>query len=59
MHMSAQDDHSNPAHFIHPAYPSNHLVNRLPSTGPLDPLYRIQATLDFEGRGVQRGKPAC
>ncbi len=40
-------------HFLHPVYPPNHLVNRLPSTEPWDPLYPIRAVLGFEGRGVQ------
>lgn len=41
------------AQFIHPSYPPNHLVNRLPCTGPLDPFYLIQAVVGFEGRGMQ------
>lgn len=41
------------AHCLYLVYPSNHLVNRLPSAGPLDPLKPIRAVVGFEGRGVQ------
>lgn len=46
------------AHCFYPVYPSNHLVNRLSSKGPLDPLKPIQAVVGFEGRGVQSWEQA-
>lgn len=58
MHMNAQDVQSNLMHFLYPVHPPNHLVNRLPSTGPWDPLYPIVAVVGFEGRGMQSRKQA-